>query len=91
MILRNSKYQLPFELPEPRFGDQNTKLIYIMEKIYEKISAKNNYGVPKFSSKGYMGSMSRNGKRNKKTSQILNESMSETDYLKDIDESERRD
>lgn len=52
MILRNSKYQLPFELPEPKSDDQNTKLVYIIEKIYQKIANKNNYGVPKMSSKG---------------------------------------
>jgi len=30
MIVRNSKYQLPFELPEPKIDDANTKLVYMV-------------------------------------------------------------
>ena len=47
MIVRNSKYQLPFELPEPKGDNKDAKLVYIIEKIYQKISKKNNYAVPK--------------------------------------------
>ncbi len=47
MIVRNSKYHLPFELPLPKNNDTNAKLVYIIEKIYQKISKKNNYTVPK--------------------------------------------
>lgn len=70
MILRNSKYQLPFDIPEPKIGDQNTKLIYIIEKIYQKISNKNNYGVPRVNSKSMVSSFnSKSSKKSKKFNQ----------------------
>lgn len=70
MILRNSKYQLPFDIPEPKIDDQNTKLIYIIEKIYQKISNKNNYGVPRVNSKSMVNSFnSKSSKKSKKLNQ----------------------
>ena len=51
MILQNSKFELPFELPEPKTDDQNAKLVYIVEKIYQKISKINMYGLTKHSIK----------------------------------------
>ena len=72
MILRNSKYQLPFDLPEPKMDDNNTKLIYIIEKIYHKISSKNNYGVPKVNSKPFNNVFgAKNSKKSKKGSQLF--------------------
>lgn len=76
MILRNSKYQLPFDLPEPKIDDQNTKLVYIIEKIYQKISNKNNYGVPKANSKSFNnGFSSKSNKKSKKGNQSLSENI----------------
>lgn len=57
-------------MPEPRTDDQNTKLAYIIEKIYQKISGKNNYGVPRVSSKSMTNSFSsKNSKKSKKYTQ----------------------
>ncbi len=47
MIVRNSRYQTPIPLPEPRIDDKNSKLAYIVEIIYHKIAVKNNYSVHK--------------------------------------------
>lgn len=70
MILRNSKYQLPFDIPEPKIDDKNTKLIYIIEKIYQKISGKNNYGVPRVNSKSTINSFnSKSSKKSRKYTQ----------------------
>lgn len=46
MILRNSKYELPFELPEPKGDDPTAKLAYIIEVIYQKIAKVTSYAVP---------------------------------------------
>ncbi len=71
MILRNSRYQLPFLLPEPKTDDQNSKLAYIIERIYHKIAVKNNYSVHKI----YHKSISTTNGSTKKTrkSPILEE------------------
>ena len=45
MILKNSKFSLPFMLPEPNKDNYNAKVFYILERIYQKISKKNNYAV----------------------------------------------
>jgi hypothetical protein len=47
MVLKSSKFALPFILPEPKKDDVNAKVLYILERIYQKISKKNNYGVTK--------------------------------------------
>lgn len=47
MIIKNSKFNLPFNLPEPKHDDSDAKIIYIIERIYQKISKKNNYTIPK--------------------------------------------
>ncbi len=47
MIVRNSHYQTPIPLPEPKIDDKNSKPAYIIEIIYHKIAVKNNYSVLK--------------------------------------------
>lgn len=51
MIVQNRKFELPFELPEPKTDDSNAKIVYIVEKIYQKISKINMYGLAKQSNK----------------------------------------
>lgn len=56
MILRNSKYELPFELPEPKSDDPTAKLAYIIEVIYQKIAKATSYAVSSSSAgKGKLG------------------------------------
>lgn len=46
MLVKNKKFVLPFQMPKPSDNmSENTKLMYIVEKIFQKIFARRYYGI----------------------------------------------
>lgn len=74
MILRNSRYELPFELPEPKGDDPTAKLAYIIEVIYQKIAKVTSYAVPSsLGGRGKMGMGKRQGEGKRKEQRVNRE------------------